>query len=163
MFPINIKGITKGLDISVFGVVNYSSRSESGHKIALRYQAYSFTGLPKDLCIISPQGICTSEGYNDTFISHCRNEHYYYEELKLREENPGWYKAEPVERVYINYEPKNNLTNNEAILPNQRQKEAKAMERSLCIPDARTLLLHRKSYSNGTLYWDILGSNMYNG
>ena len=61
-FPRNIKGIAKRLEVSVFGIVKYSFRSESGRMIALRYQSYYVPGLPKDFRIISPQVICTSEG-----------------------------------------------------------------------------------------------------
>ena len=57
--PRNLKGIAKGLDISRFGIVEYSIRSESGRMIPLRDQAYYVPGLPKDLCIISPKGIRT--------------------------------------------------------------------------------------------------------
>ena len=60
-FPRKLKGIAKGLEISVFGVVEYSIRSESGRMIALRAQAYYVPGLPKDLRIISPHGILTSK------------------------------------------------------------------------------------------------------
>ena len=60
-FPRKLKGIAKGLDISGFGIVEYSVRSESGRIIALRDQAYYVPGLPKDLRIVSPQGILTSE------------------------------------------------------------------------------------------------------
>ena len=60
--PRKLKGIAKGLEISGFGIVQYSVRSESGRMIALRDQAYYVPGLPKDLRIISPQGIFTSEG-----------------------------------------------------------------------------------------------------
>ena len=62
-FPRNLKGIAKGLEISGFGIVGYSVRSESGRMIALQDQAYYVPGLPNDLRIISPQGIRTSEGY----------------------------------------------------------------------------------------------------
>ena len=72
--PINIKGISKGLEISGFGIVEYSVRSESGRMIVLRAQAYYVPGLRKDLRIISPQGIRTSEGYKGTFIAHCHDE-----------------------------------------------------------------------------------------
>ena len=51
-FSRDIKGIAKGLEISVFGIVGYSVRSESGRIIALRAQAYCVPGLPKDLQII---------------------------------------------------------------------------------------------------------------
>ena len=60
MLPRNIKGIAKGLEISGFGIVEYSVRSESGRMIALRDQAYYVPGLPKYLCIIYPQEIFTS-------------------------------------------------------------------------------------------------------
>ena len=73
-FPRNLKGIAKGLEIYGFGIVEYSVRSESGRMIALRAQAYYVPGLPKDLRIISPQGIRTSEGYKGTFIAHCHDE-----------------------------------------------------------------------------------------
>ena len=60
-FPRNLKVIAKGLEISGFGIVEYYVRSESGRMIALRDQAYYVPGLPKDLRIISSQGIRTSE------------------------------------------------------------------------------------------------------
>ena len=53
-FPRNIKGIAKGLEISGFGVFEYSVRSESGRMIALRDQACYVPGLPKYLRIIYP-------------------------------------------------------------------------------------------------------------
>ena len=56
--PRNIKGIEKGLEISGFGIVEYSIRSESGRMIALRTQEYYVPGLPKNLRISLPQGIC---------------------------------------------------------------------------------------------------------
>ena len=62
IFLMNIIWIVKGLDISVFGIVEYSVRSESEHVIALRYQAYYVPGLPNYLRIISPQVINTLEG-----------------------------------------------------------------------------------------------------
>ena len=90
----------------LFGIVEYYVRSESGRMIALRAQTYYVPGLPKDLRIISPQGICTSEGYKGTFIAHCHDEQDGYAELNLKEDKPGWQKVEPVERVYVKYDPK---------------------------------------------------------
>ena len=58
-FPRKLKGKPKGLETSGFGIVEYSVKNESGRIIALRAQAYSVPGLPKDLRIISPQGIRT--------------------------------------------------------------------------------------------------------
>ena len=101
--------------------------------IALRAQAYYVPGLPKDLCIIYPQVIRNSEGYKGTFIAHFHDEQDGYGEIALKEDNPGWQKAEPVERVYVKYEPKNNLPNHEATLPNQREKEAKALKNDVCV------------------------------
>ena len=60
-FPRKLKGIEKGLEISGFGIVKYSVKSESGRIIALRDQAYYVLGLPMDLRIISSQGIRTSD------------------------------------------------------------------------------------------------------
>ena len=92
-FPRNLKGIAKGLEISGFGIVEYYVRSESGSMIAIRAQEYYVPGLPKDLRIISPQGICTSEGYKGTFIAHFHDEQDGYAELNLKEDKPGWQKA----------------------------------------------------------------------
>ena len=64
--------------------------------IALRDQAYYVPGLPKDLRIISPQGICTSEVYKINFIAHCHDEQYGYAMLNLKEDKPGCQKAKPV-------------------------------------------------------------------
>ena len=131
--PIKLKGIAKVLEISGFGIVEYSIRSESGSIIVLWAQAYYFPGLPKDFCIIYPQGICTSEGYKVTFVAHCHDEQDVYVELNLKEDKPGWQKAEPVERVYVKYDPNNNLPTHEASLPNQRDKEAKALTNAVCV------------------------------
>ena len=97
--PRKLKGIAKGLEISVFGIVGYSVRSESGRMIAFWDQVYYDPGLPKYLRIISPQGIHTSEGYKGTFIAHFHDEQDGYAELNLKEDKPGWQKAEPVERI----------------------------------------------------------------
>ena len=90
--------------------------------IALWDQAYYFPGLPKYLRIISPKGICTSEGYKFTFVPHWQDEHDGYAEIDLKEDKPGWQKAEPVWKVYVKYNPNNNLPTHKATLPNQREK-----------------------------------------
>ena len=54
-------------------------------------------------------------------------------ELNLKEDNPDWQKAEPVERVYVKYDPKNNLPTHEATLPNQIEKEAKSLTSAVSI------------------------------
>ena len=51
----------------------------------------------------------------------------------MKENKPGWQKAEPVERVYVKYDPNNNLPTHEANLPNQREKEAKALTNAVCV------------------------------
>ena len=61
-FPRNLKCIAKVLEISGFGIVEYSVRSESGRIIALRDQAYYVPGLPKDLRIMTM-------GYEGTLVS----------------------------------------------------------------------------------------------
>ena len=90
-------------------------------------------GLPKDLRIISPQGIRTSEEYKGTFIAHCHDEQDGYAELNLKEDKQGWQKAEHVERVYVKYDPKNNIPTHEATLPNQREKEVKELTSAVCV------------------------------
>ena len=57
--------------------------------IALWAQAYYVPGSPKDLRIISPEGIHTSEGYKGTVIAHFHDEQYGYAELNLKEDKPG--------------------------------------------------------------------------
>ena len=132
-FPRKLKGIAKGLEISGFGIVEYYVRSESGCMIALWAQSYYVPGSPKDLHIIYLQVIHTSEGYKGNFIAHCNDEHYGYAELNLKEDNPGWQNAEPVERVIIKYEPKENLPTHEATLTNHIEKEVKALESDICV------------------------------
>ena len=133
MPPRKLKGIAKDIDISGFGIVEYSVRSESGLMIALWDQAYYDPGLPKYLRIIYPQGIRTPEGYKGTFISHFHDENDGYAELNLKEDKPGWQKAEPVERVYVKYVPKNKLPNHKSNLPNQIEKEFKVFARDICV------------------------------
>ena len=90
--------------------------------IALWAQAYYVPGLPKELRIISPQGIHTSERYKGTFIDHCCDEIDGYAELNLKEDKPGWQKSEPVERVYVKYDSKNNILTHEDNLPITRER-----------------------------------------
>ena len=47
MLPKHIKGISKGIDATGFGIVEYSVRSESGNIIALRDLAYYVPVLHK--------------------------------------------------------------------------------------------------------------------
>ena len=129
MFPRNSKGTAKGLEVSWFGIVEYPVRSESGRIIALRDQEYYVPGLPKYLHIIYPQSILKSKGYACNFIG----EHDSYAELYLKEYKPGWQKAEPVEKIYIKYDPNSNPPTREDILPNQREKEVKALSFAVCI------------------------------
>ena len=118
--PRNFKGIAKGLEIFVFGIVEYSARSESGRMIVLWVHAYYVPDLSNYFRIIYPQGIHTSEGYKGIFIAHCHDDNDSYVELNLKEYKPGWHKAESIERVYVKYDPKNNLPTNESIIPNHR-------------------------------------------
>ena len=101
--------------------------------IELRDQAYYFLGLPKDLHIISPQVIRTPEGYKGTLISNCHNENDSYGELNLKEEKPGSHNTKPVERVYVKYDPKNNLPTHEDTIPTQIYKEVKALASDVCV------------------------------
>ena len=51
----------------------------------------------------------------------------------MKDDKPGWQKAKPVERVYVKYDPKNNLPTHEDNLPNQREKEAKEFKNAVCV------------------------------
>ena len=68
-FPMKLKGISKGLEISGFEIVGYSVRSESERMIALQARVYYVPGLTNYLRIIYPQGICTPEGYTSIFVA----------------------------------------------------------------------------------------------
>ena len=86
------------------------------------------------ICASFPHKLfCTSEGYKGTSIAHCHDEQDGYAELNSKEDKPGWQKAEPVERVYIKYEPKNKLLTHEATLPNHIEKEVKASASAVCV------------------------------
>ena len=63
MIPRKIKGVARIIEIYGSGIVKYYFRSESVCMIKLWNQAYYGPGLPKDLHIISPQFVCTSEVY----------------------------------------------------------------------------------------------------
>ena len=81
--------ISKGLDISGFGIVEYSLRSESRRIIALRDLAYYVPGSKNDLCIIYLQVIHTSEGYKGTFRAHFHYYHDSYAKLNLKKYKQG--------------------------------------------------------------------------
>ena len=82
--PRKIKGVAKGLEIDGFGIVDYYVRSESGCMVAFQAQEYYVLGLPKYLTIISPQLICTSEGYKCSVIYPCHDKHYIYADLNKK-------------------------------------------------------------------------------
>ena len=84
------------LDIYGSDIVEYYIRSESGCMVLLWYQAYYAPGLPKYLHIFPPQVICTSEVYKGNFIYHYHDENYINADLNLKDNKPGWQKAEPV-------------------------------------------------------------------
>ena len=85
MFQRNIKVIAKGLEISGFGIVEDSVRSEIGHMLALWARAYYVPDLENYLNIISPQDISTSEGYKYTSISRYHYSHGSYAKINLKE------------------------------------------------------------------------------
>ena len=60
-----------------------------------------------------------------TFVAHYQDDHDSYDNINLKQDKPGWKKAEPIERVYIKYDPKKNLPTHGAILPNQRYNKVK--------------------------------------
>ena len=51
----------------------------------------------------------------------------------MKEDKPGFQKAEPIERVYVKYDPKNNLPTYEAIIPKKREKEVKEWAIDVCV------------------------------
>ena len=56
----------------------------------------------------------------------------------MKEYKPGWQKAEPIGRVYVKYDPKNNLPTHEANLPYQIEKEVKALESDAFVTNEAT-------------------------
>ena len=66
-------------------------------------------------------------------MAHCHDEKDGYEVLNLKEDNPGWQKADPIQRVYVKYDPKKNLPDHKSTLPNQRDKEVKALTSAVCV------------------------------
>ena len=51
----------------------------------------------------------------------------------MKEYKPGWKKDKPVERVYVKYDPNNNLPTHEATLPNHIYKKVKALASYVCV------------------------------
>ena len=51
----------------------------------------------------------------------------------MKEDKPDWQNAEPVVRVFVKYDQKNNLPTHEATLTNQREKEVKAFTSAVCV------------------------------
>ena len=68
-----------------------------------------------------------------TFISNFHDEQDGYADLNFKEDKSGWQKDEPAERIYVKYDPKKKLTNHEANIPNQRDKEVKELENVVCV------------------------------
>ena len=101
--------------------------------ISIRDQACYVPELPEDLHIISPKDIHKIEVYTGIFISNCHGDHDSYEEINLKDNYPGWQKPGHLKRLYIKYDPKNNLPTHKFTLTNHREKEVKALTSSFCI------------------------------
>ena len=56
-----------------------------------------------------------------------------YVDLNLKKDKTGWQNAEPVERVYVKYDPNYNLQTHEATLPNYIEKDFKALSSAVCV------------------------------
>ena len=95
--------------------------------IEFRAQSYYVPGVPTDLQLIYPNGICTPEVQKGTFINHCIDNHDSYEGIKFNEDKKNWDNTELVEKVYIKDEPDNNLPTNEDNLLKQKQKKVNAL------------------------------------
>ena len=54
--------------------------------------------------------------------------------FNLKEDKPGWQKAEPIERFFIKYYSKNNLPTHKSILPNHREK-VQVIVNAVCVTD----------------------------
>ena len=89
--------------------------------------------IPKDLIIIYPQGIHTSERYKCTLTANSSVNHASYVDLNLKKDKSGWHKDKPVERVDVKYDPNNNIPTHEDILTNQIEKEVKALASDFCV------------------------------
>ena len=64
----------------------------------------------------------------------------------MKEDKLGWQKADSVEKVYVMYDPKNNLPTYESILPNKIDKEVKSLESAVYVTnkDKPNLTLSQK-------------------
>ena len=85
------------------------------------------------MCIISPQGICASEGYKGNFVASFHGENDSSSGLNLKDYKPGWHKAEPLEGLYIKYNPNNILRIHECVLHNHRDKNIMLLSRDVCV------------------------------
>ena len=74
----------------------------------------------------------------------------------MKEDKPGWQKAKPVERVYVKYDPNNNLPTHKATLPNQIEKEFKLFVNSICVTNEANQNLNH-SHKELLLWHFILG------
>ena len=101
--------------------------------ISIRDQACYVPELPEDLHIISPKDIHKIEVYTGIFISNCHGDHDSYEEINLKDNYPGWQKPGHLKRLYIKYDPKNNLPTHKFNLPKQIYKEVKLLENIICV------------------------------
>ena len=101
-----------------------------------------------------------------SYMVYGPNWEFFAFEINLKKEKQGWPKAEPVERVYVKYDPKNNLPTHGATISNQRARLRSRHWQVLSLSLTRltkTSLLYIKSYSNVILDLDLLDSNMSNG
>ena len=76
-------------------------------------------GCWNSFVIIYPKVTITSEGCRVAFVAHFCDDNDRYVEIILTEYKPFWNKINPVERVYIKYEPNKTLPTHKALMHNQ--------------------------------------------
>ena len=121
--------------------------------------------VTKGVRIISPQIIRTSEGYKGSFIDHFHDEMMVMWSLIWRTTRQVGRRPNLLRRfmsITAQIKTFQIMTLFSLAIDRIRSRHWQMLFVSLTRL-TRTSPLHRKSYSDGTLDWDILGSNMYNG
>ena len=68
-------------------------------------------------------------------------------DLNLKDDKPGWKKTKPVDRFYVEYDPKNKFPTNEATLHNQIENEVNSFTSAVCVTNESNQIFtppHRK-------------------
>ena len=131
-----LDGIAEGLPIEGAGILNYVVTDDSGNQHTLNLNGYYVPNLAKDMRLVPPQGIKTTDDCMGTYVGHCNDgEPDSYAKLDFKAHVPGWQEHPPLSSCTIKYHPRTNLPVMTGYLPMKTDTAEKVLHSAVCVTE----------------------------